>query len=241
MFRVIAIALATFLLNWTILKLLGGAYLIYVAVKHFFFESKDPEKEQIKLDASGIPILVDEDTGRPLTREEEEQEITARTPAPTEVLERFVQVAGACGVLADRVRDRDDRHRVRGRLDPRRDRRRRPPAGGPPATAHPKLWVIIIGGFLGADPHAFAAVMFIKLLDRFPRFETAAYLLVVVIGLKLCIDWDGNKYFASRRIPIRSTSTAPSRGVLAVLGGNACLLRRRVLPYTGRRSWGRPR
>jgi predicted tellurium resistance membrane protein TerC len=38
----------------------------------------------------------------------------------------------------------------------------------------------------------FAAVIFIKLLDRFPRFETAAYLLVAVIGTKLLADWGLN-------------------------------------------------
>src|SRR3954469_5588544 len=39
-FRVIAIFTAAILLEWRIVKLLGGAYLIYVAVKHFFFEEK---------------------------------------------------------------------------------------------------------------------------------------------------------------------------------------------------------
>jgi predicted tellurium resistance membrane protein TerC len=37
-----------------------------------------------------------------------------------------------------------------------------------------------------------AAAMFIRLLERFPRFETSAYLLVVVIGAKLLIDWGFN-------------------------------------------------
>jgi predicted tellurium resistance membrane protein TerC len=37
-----------------------------------------------------------------------------------------------------------------------------------------------------------AAIMFIKLLERFPRFETSAYLLVIVIGLKLVADWGFN-------------------------------------------------
>src|SRR5687768_12167836 len=59
-FRLIAIATATFLLKWTIFKLLGGGYLIYVAVKHFFFESQDPEKEKIKIGPDGQPVLVDE-------------------------------------------------------------------------------------------------------------------------------------------------------------------------------------
>ena len=35
----------------------------------------------------------------------------------------------------------------------------------------------------------FAAVLFIRLLERFPRFEVSAYLLVIVIGLKLIADW----------------------------------------------------
>src|SRR3954466_948531 len=34
-FRIIAIAMAAILLRWRIVKLLGGAYLIYVAAKHF--------------------------------------------------------------------------------------------------------------------------------------------------------------------------------------------------------------
>src|SRR5438034_5758236 len=35
-FRMAAIGLATFLLQWTFAKFLGGAYLVYVALKHFF-------------------------------------------------------------------------------------------------------------------------------------------------------------------------------------------------------------
>jgi hypothetical protein len=38
----------------------------------------------------------------------------------------------------------------------------------------------------------FAAALFIRLLDKFPRFEVAAYLLVVVIGVKLLSDWAFN-------------------------------------------------
>src|SRR6185436_15342215 len=37
-FRVIAIGLASYLLQWRFVKLLGGGYLIYVAVRHLFFE-----------------------------------------------------------------------------------------------------------------------------------------------------------------------------------------------------------
>src|SRR5262245_3241591 len=39
-FRLIAIALAAYLLQWRWVKLVGGLYLIYVAVHHLWFESK---------------------------------------------------------------------------------------------------------------------------------------------------------------------------------------------------------
>ena len=60
------------------------------------------------------------------------------------------------------------------------------------ATVHPQLWVVILGGLLGLMLMRFAARIFITLLDRFPRFETSAYLLVIVIGLKLLGDWGLN-------------------------------------------------
>src|SRR5688572_17060191 len=201
-FRLIAIATATFLLKWTVFKLLGGGYLIYVAVKHFFFESRDPEKEKIKLDASGQPILIDEDTGKPLTREEEEQEIISRTPAPTEPLERIVRSRALAAFwptvfvieMTDIAFAVDSIVAAIGVVGP-------PPQGLPAGAAHPKLWVVVTGGMLGVVLMRFAAVLFIKLLDRFPRFETAAYLLVIVIGLKLVIDWAGNKFFVTPERP----------------------------------------
>ncbi|MGN6724349.1 MAG: TerC family protein, partial [Tepidisphaeraceae bacterium] len=43
-FRFLAIGVAVFLLKWTIFKLIGGGYLLYVAVKHLFFHKKeDPQ------------------------------------------------------------------------------------------------------------------------------------------------------------------------------------------------------
>ena len=53
---------------------------------------------------------------------------------------------------------------------------------------HPKLWVVILGGVAGVIMMRFAAVLFIRLLERFPRFETSAYLLVLIIGAKMYID-----------------------------------------------------
>ena len=47
---------------------------------------------------------------------------------------------------------------------------------------HPKLWVVITGGMIGVMLMRVAAAMFIRLLERFPRFEMSAYLLVMTIG-----------------------------------------------------------
>jgi predicted tellurium resistance membrane protein TerC len=80
------------------------------------------------------------------------------------------------------------------------------PAGadGLPRTPHPKLWVVLTGGMLGVILMRVAAVMFIRLLEKFPRFETAAYLLVIVIGAKLLADWGFNSAMHPHRIDFHS-------------------------------------
>jgi YkoY family integral membrane protein len=72
---------------------------------------------------------------------------------------------------------------------------------------HPKLWVIITGGMIGVVLVRAAASMFIKLLDKFPRFETAAYLLVLVIGVKLVADWAFNEPHQPARLNFSSPSS----------------------------------
>ena len=56
-------------------------------------------------------------------------------------------------------------------------------------SIHPKLWIVVVGGMLGVVLMRFAARGFIWLLDRFPRFELSAYLLIAVVGFKLVADW----------------------------------------------------
>jgi YkoY family integral membrane protein len=51
-----------------------------------------------------------------------------------------------------------------------------------------KFWIVFTGGFIGVIMMRFAATVFLKLLARFPSFETAAYLLVLTIGVKLVVD-----------------------------------------------------
>src|SRR5687767_7405033 len=78
-FRFLAVLLASLLLRWTFAKFLGGAYLVYIAVRHLFFESKEgADKEKIVLDEHGHPKFVDEDTGAALTASQEELEVRER-------------------------------------------------------------------------------------------------------------------------------------------------------------------
>jgi len=51
-----------------------------------------------------------------------------------------------------------------------------------------KFWVVFIGGFLGIVLMRVAATTFIVLLEKFPRLEVTAYLLVTLIGSKLLVD-----------------------------------------------------
>jgi YkoY family integral membrane protein len=194
-FRLIAIATVEQLMRWHIVKLLGGAYLIYISAKYFFFESHAQQDEQIVESTDGLPGIVDAATGQPLTAEAEQAELEARTivpvpeatetlstEAPTRKYPNFWLTVGSIE-LTDIAFAVDSILAAMAFLKP-------VPTGhvGP----HPELWVVFTGGFLGVVLMRFAAVMFIKLLERFPRFEVSAYLLVIIIGCKLLIEFLAN-------------------------------------------------
>jgi YkoY family integral membrane protein len=152
-FRFIAIGTAAYLLRWRLVKLFGGAYLLYVAIRYFLVERRQKEGEHL----SSAPGL-----SRPVTGFWS----TVFVIEMTDIAFAIDSILAAIALVGSA------------------------PAGhqGP----HPKLWVVIAGGFLGVILMRFAAVLFIKLLERFPRFEMSAYLLVSVIGLKLVADWAAN-------------------------------------------------
>ncbi len=51
-----------------------------------------------------------------------------------------------------------------------------------------KFWVIFTGGVLGIIMMRFAANLFINILDKFPSLENTAYLLVLLIGIKVSLE-----------------------------------------------------
>lgn len=200
-FRVIAICTASLLLQWTIVKFIGGAYLVYIAVKHLFFESKEEhDDEEVVMSKAGQPEIVHSGTGKPLTSAEETTEIRERLPLPEAAVEaltgdlepakRKTKYAGFWGTVAV-IELTDVAFAVDSILA----------AMALAGSRQEKLWVVISGGIIGVVLMRFAAAIFIKLLDRFPRFELSAYLLVVVIGLKLLVDWGFNSDWSFKEQP----------------------------------------
>jgi YkoY family integral membrane protein len=207
-FRFIAIATATFLLKWTVFKLLGGAYLVYVAAKYFVFESgeDDEHKPHIELDDKGKPVVVGPKDVEAAAAADASA-LEARDPVPGASAVSVVSPPGTAATAGGKARaafwptvfviEMTDIAFAVDSIVAAIGIVGQTPPDHPQDASHPKMWVIILGGFLGVVLMRFAAVLFIRLLDRFPRFETAAYLLVLVIGVKLCIDWGGNKFLPS--------------------------------------------
>ena len=77
-FRGIAIGTAAFLLQWRVVKLLGGGYLLWVAFSHLL-SRKDDSEEKLTVDLDENPTLIDAETGLELSEKEQEQELRARS------------------------------------------------------------------------------------------------------------------------------------------------------------------
>lgn len=183
-FRFIAIGTAGYLLQWRIVKLLGGGYLLWVALKHLIFEGRDKTEEHVAVGADKTPTLIDATTGAELTPDQREEELRIRSSVPVPAVNHPGFWSTVAVIELTDIAFAIDSILAAIAL-----------VGGPPAGhvgPHPKLWVVITGGMLGVILMRFAAIVFIRLLEKFPRFETSAYLLVTVIGMKLVVDWGMN-------------------------------------------------
>lgn len=191
-FRFVSIFTAQLLLKWTIVKLLGGGYLLYVALKHFLFEGKSEESEpKFAIGPDGHP-LVDDDAELAESGSNAASGTVAKSSGksggkspsgtsyaafwPTVFVIEATDIAFAIDSILAAIAL----------------------VGSNPNKSglHPKLWVVVTGGMLGVILMRYAAVVFIKLLERFPRFEVSAYLLVCVIGIKLVVDWFAHSQYA---------------------------------------------
>ena len=68
-FRFLSIGAAAWLLRWRWVKLAGGGYLVFIAVRHLFFESQEKRPEQFGVGPDQEPTLIDSETGLPLRGE----------------------------------------------------------------------------------------------------------------------------------------------------------------------------
>jgi YkoY family integral membrane protein len=156
-FRIVAVGLAVYLLRWAIIKLIGGAYLVWVAAKYFISHR------------------------RRKTRAAPDSELSFWS---TVLAIELTDVAFATDSILAAVAL----------------------VGPPPVNSaiHPKTWVIITGGMLGVIFMRFAAAAFARLLERFPRLHRSAYLLVLLIGLKLMADWAFNSATNPHRLDFQN-------------------------------------
>jgi YkoY family integral membrane protein len=142
-FRLFAVLLAAYLLQWSVAKFLGALYLIYLAIHHFV-TPKSP----------------------------------AHRPPPADMTRGSFWRAVLGIELTDMVFAVDSILAAIAMVGP-----------PPPGRVHPKLWVILVGGMLGVVLMRFSAAACVKMLRRFPHLETAAYLIVLVVAIKLLIEW----------------------------------------------------
>lgn len=130
-FRVIAISAAAYLMKWTWVKFVGGAYLLYLAANYWWAHNQDEKT----------------------TKQGKERDFWM-----TVLVVELTDIAFAIDSILTAV------------------------------ALTKKVWVVLTGGIIGLIMMRFAASIFIKLLEKFPRFEGTAYTLVFLIGAKLIID-----------------------------------------------------
>ncbi|WP_214481127.1 TerC family protein [Bacillus sp. SM2101] len=125
-FRFIAIGLGVILIKITWVKILGGAYLLWLAISHFI---KKHSEKKVKNKKMGF----------------------WRTVLAVELMDiafSIDSVIAAFGVSSE-------------------------------------IWVIFIGGMLGVLMMRGIAQVFLALIERIPELETAAFVLIAIIGLKM--------------------------------------------------------
>jgi YkoY family integral membrane protein len=208
-FRVLAIGVASALLRWRSVELLGGLYLLYVAIKHLFGpRERQPEPEGPALNREGQPILCDETTGLPFTEEQLGEEMAEQTHGQMRSREQDYSdvqsthelgfwMAVAAIEFTDVIFAIDSILAAVALVGPA-------PRNTPRHQLHPKLWVVILGGMGGVVLMRFAAMIFIRLLERFPRFEISAYLMILIIGAKMTLEYFVNPNRHSPRVDFNS-------------------------------------
>lgn len=133
-FRIIAIGMAAYLMQWEWVKFVGGAYLIYLSIKYVIDKRKDEVKEATTAQSAQRAFWM-----------------TVVVVELTDVMFAIDSILTAVALTT-------------------------------------KVWVVMTGGLIGLLAMRFAAGIFVTMLDKFPRFEPTAYILVAIVGTKLLLE-----------------------------------------------------
>jgi predicted tellurium resistance membrane protein TerC len=181
--RLVAVAAAAFLLRWRVVRLLGGLFLLYVCGAYFLRASRGAR--QVRKVAGTTPPG---GTGSASIVGWSPEASSVEPPA--EIAGEGERGAGADGFwrtvveieLTDLTFAADSILAAVALVGPA-------PPGSAPGGVHPKLWVVYLGGMLGVGLMRLAGYGMTTVLDRFPRLETSAYVIVAIIGVKLLTEW----------------------------------------------------
>lgn len=147
-FRFIAIGLGVYLVQFSAVKIIGGGYLIWLAVKYFWDAYKAKQKN-----------------------EEDEEEDGYGGKFQNGIIYRiFGQFWGTIVV----VEMMDIAFSIDSVLAA--------------FAISEEVWVLLLGGLLGVLMMRQVAGLFLKLLDRIPELETAAFIVILFIGSKMVLS-----------------------------------------------------
>ncbi|MDO3408522.1 TerC family protein [Saccharibacillus sp. CPCC 101409] len=149
-FRFVAIGVGTFLVKITWVKVLGGLYLLWIAMSNLF----DLELQWKRI--GRVPLIPK--IGRKLAENEAEEVEEKnygfwRTVLAVELMDiafSIDSVLAAFGISQE-------------------------------------VWVLLLGGMIGVLMMRGVAQLFLKLLEKFPELERAAFILITIIGLKMLV------------------------------------------------------
>jgi YkoY family integral membrane protein len=131
-FRILAISTASYLMQMTWVKFVGGAYLLYLSYDYFSKKNASESNEQTDFKPRSFWMTV--------------------------VVVELTDMAFAADSILTAV------------------------------SLSKKLAVVLIGGICGLIMMRFVATLFIKLLKAYPRFESTAYVLIALVGIKLFLE-----------------------------------------------------
>lgn len=142
-FRFIAIGVGVFLIQLWWVKVLGAAYLAWLAIRYFLDRKKEPQADETE------------------TKDIRKDSLLIRlfgnfwgTVASVELMDIAFSVDSVLAAFG----------------------------------ISEKVWILLLGGMLGVLMMRGVAGVFLKLIDRIPELETAAYVLILIISVKMFLS-----------------------------------------------------